>query len=239
MPLDRSSRLVADPASPRAPRPRPSAVRAGPRAGCLTSSRAGCVPSPRGRTATGWRVRAGRLRGVSTCVLVPGLLRGRPARGRGCVGRAALNVAQAAYLHGVAPRCSSPSSRHGGAGALVALTAVDGATGARAAARRVLADDAEPRALAARSRCLRGRGRGSRSGSAPGLSVLPLSRPRKRTELAPGEARLRVAALDRDPLAAARAGAVAAACAPLRRQTRLRWRNFWTLTVTRAGSLSR
>ena len=45
------------------------------------------------------------------------------------IGRAALNVAVAAYLHGVAPQASSPGLLKGGAAAFVGLTAVDGATG--------------------------------------------------------------------------------------------------------------
>jgi hypothetical protein len=44
------------------------------------------------------------------------------------VARAALNMGLAAYLHGVAPRSSSPRSLEGAAGLFVALTAVDGAT---------------------------------------------------------------------------------------------------------------
>jgi hypothetical protein len=44
-------------------------------------------------------------------------------------GRAALNLAQAAYLQGVAPQASSPQLAKGFAGVLVGLTAADGATG--------------------------------------------------------------------------------------------------------------
>ena len=69
-----------------------------------------------------------RAIGVSDLVLVPGLLRGRP-RWPWMIGRAALNLAVAAYLHGVAPQSSSPALAKGGAGLFVGLTAVDGATG--------------------------------------------------------------------------------------------------------------
>ena len=44
-------------------------------------------------------------------------------------GRAALNLAQAAYLHSVAPGSSSPELLTGGARVLVGLTALDGVTG--------------------------------------------------------------------------------------------------------------
>jgi hypothetical protein len=60
-----------------------------------------------------------RLIGASNLVLVPGLLRGEP-RWPFMVGRAALNLGVAAYLHGVSAR--------GPAAAFVGLTAVDGAT---------------------------------------------------------------------------------------------------------------
>ncbi len=69
-----------------------------------------------------------RLLGVSDLVLVPGLLRGRP-RWPWMIGRAALNLAQAAYLRSVAPGSSSPGLLTGGARVLVGLTAVDGVTG--------------------------------------------------------------------------------------------------------------
>ncbi|HYI20902.1 MAG TPA: hypothetical protein VD836_19455 [Solirubrobacteraceae bacterium] len=69
-----------------------------------------------------------RALGAADLVLVPGLLRGRP-RWPWMFGRAALNVAQAAYLHGVAPQSSSPQLANGGAGLLVGLTVADGATG--------------------------------------------------------------------------------------------------------------
>lgn len=66
-----------------------------------------------------------RAIGLADLVLVPGLLRGRP-RWPWMVGRAALNLAQAAYLHGAAPQSGKARA---GAAALVALTAIDGATG--------------------------------------------------------------------------------------------------------------
>ena len=69
-----------------------------------------------------------RAIGLSDLVLVPGLLRGDP-RWPWMVGRAALNLGLAAYLHGVAPQSSSPGMLKGGAGLFVGLTAVDGATG--------------------------------------------------------------------------------------------------------------
>ncbi len=67
-----------------------------------------------------------RLIGLSDLVLVPGLLRGEP-RWPWMIGRAALNLGQAAYLWGVAPE-DARLARAGAAG-LLALTAVDGATG--------------------------------------------------------------------------------------------------------------
>ena len=69
-----------------------------------------------------------RLVGASDLVLVPGLLRGRP-RWPWMIGRAALNLAQAAYLRSVAPGSSSPELLTGGARVLVGLTALDGVTG--------------------------------------------------------------------------------------------------------------
>jgi hypothetical protein len=66
-----------------------------------------------------------RAIGLADLVLVPGLLRGSP-RWPWMVGRAALNLAQAAYLHGAAPQSGKARA---GAAALVALTAIDGATG--------------------------------------------------------------------------------------------------------------
>jgi hypothetical protein len=69
-----------------------------------------------------------RAIGVSDLVLVPGLLRGNP-RWPWMIGRAALNLAVAAYLHGVAPQSSSPRVLRGGARAFVGLAVVDGGTG--------------------------------------------------------------------------------------------------------------
>ncbi len=69
-----------------------------------------------------------RAIGASDLVLVPGLLRGSP-RWPWMVARAALNLGQAAYMHGMAPQSSSPELMRGGAGVLVGLTVVDGATG--------------------------------------------------------------------------------------------------------------
>ena len=50
-----------------------------------------------------------RLVGLADLALVPGLLRGEP-RWPWMFGRAALNLGQAAYFHGVADRSSSPRS---------------------------------------------------------------------------------------------------------------------------------
>lgn len=72
-------------------------------------------------------VAALRAMGACDLALVPGLLRGRP-RWPWMAGRAALNVVQAAYLHRLAPRSTTPAAVHGTAGLLVALTAIDGAT---------------------------------------------------------------------------------------------------------------
>jgi hypothetical protein len=69
-----------------------------------------------------------RVIGVSDLVLVPGLLRGEP-RSPWMVGRAALNLAVAAYLRGVASQSSSPRLVKGTAGVFICLTAIDGATG--------------------------------------------------------------------------------------------------------------
>jgi hypothetical protein len=68
-------------------------------------------------------LRAVRLIGLSDLVLVPGLLAGKAPY---MVGRAALNLAQAAYLLGAAPKNSMARA---GAGTLLALTVADGATG--------------------------------------------------------------------------------------------------------------
>jgi hypothetical protein len=68
-----------------------------------------------------------RAIGASDLVLVPGLLAGRP-RWPWMVGRAALNLAVAAYLRGVAPQSTAPARANGAAGVMLALTVVDGAT---------------------------------------------------------------------------------------------------------------
>ncbi len=99
--------------------------------GCVTLvAGTALVVSPRvltGRLGLEGQDAAVRALGVSDLVLVPGLLWGRP-RWPWMIGRAALNVAQAAYLHGVAPQSSSPGLAKGGAGVLLGLTAADGAT---------------------------------------------------------------------------------------------------------------
>jgi hypothetical protein len=69
-----------------------------------------------------------RLVGLADLVLVPGLLRGEP-RWPWMFGRAALNLGQAAYFHGVADRSSSPEVTKALGSVLAAFTAVDGATG--------------------------------------------------------------------------------------------------------------
>ena len=100
--------------------------------GCVTLvAGTALVVSPRvltGRLGLEGQDAAVRALGVSDLVLVPGLLWGRP-RWPWMIGRAALNVAQAAYLHGVAPQSSSPELAKRGAAVLVGLTAVDGTTG--------------------------------------------------------------------------------------------------------------
>ena len=68
-----------------------------------------------------------RAIGLADLALVPGLLRGRP-RWPWMVARAAVNLAQAGYLLGVAPQSSSPGLARGGAAALAGLTAVDAGT---------------------------------------------------------------------------------------------------------------
>ena len=73
------------------------------------------------------QTRAIRAIGFSDLVLVPGLLRGRP-RWPWMLARAVLNVAQAGYLHRVAPRSAAPAALEGGAAVLLGLTVVDGAT---------------------------------------------------------------------------------------------------------------
>jgi hypothetical protein len=69
-----------------------------------------------------------RLVGLADLALVPGLLAGRP-RWPWMVARAAVNLAQAAYLHGVASGSSSPGVVRGIGSALAGLTLVDGPTG--------------------------------------------------------------------------------------------------------------
>ena len=69
-----------------------------------------------------------RLVGLADLVLAPGLLRGEP-RWPWMFGRAALNLGQAAYFHGVADRSSSPEVAKALGTTLAALTVVDGATG--------------------------------------------------------------------------------------------------------------
>jgi hypothetical protein len=69
-----------------------------------------------------------RLVGLADLVLVPGLLRGEP-RWPWMFGRAALNLGQAAYFHGVADRSSSPAVTKALGSTLAAFTLVDGATG--------------------------------------------------------------------------------------------------------------
>jgi hypothetical protein len=93
--------------------------------GAALAAAPGRVTGPLGLEGQDVAVRA---IGVSDLVLVPGLLRGRP-RWPWMIGRAALNLAMAAYLHGVAPQSSSPEVAKGGAGLLVGLTVMDGATG--------------------------------------------------------------------------------------------------------------
>ena len=68
-----------------------------------------------------------RAIGVADLALVPGLLRGSP-RWPWMLARAALNVADAAYLHRTAPRSSNPAAMKAGAALMLGLTAVDGTT---------------------------------------------------------------------------------------------------------------
>ena len=100
--------------------------------GCVTlAAGAALVISPRlltGRLGLEGQDLAMRAIGASDLVLVPGLLRGRP-HWPWMIGRAALNLAVAGYLHGIAPQSSSPALAKGGAGVFVGLTAMDGATG--------------------------------------------------------------------------------------------------------------
>ena len=69
-----------------------------------------------------------RLIGLSDLVLVPGLFAGRP-RWPWMIGRAALNVAIAAYLESVQAESSEPERTRALAAVLGGLTAVDGITG--------------------------------------------------------------------------------------------------------------
>jgi hypothetical protein len=99
--------------------------------GCVTLA-AGIALLARPALATGplgleGQETAMRLIGASDLVLVPGLLAGRP-RWPWMVGRAALNLAVAAYLRGVAPQSTAPARANGGAGVMLGLTVVDGAT---------------------------------------------------------------------------------------------------------------
>ena len=100
--------------------------------GCVTlAAGAALVSSPRlltGRLGLEGQDAAVRAIGASDLMLVPGLLLGRP-RWPWMIGRAALNLAIAAYLQGVAPQSASPELAKGSAGLLLGLTAVDGATG--------------------------------------------------------------------------------------------------------------
>ena len=68
-----------------------------------------------------------RVIGVADLALVPGLLRGSP-RWPWMLARAALNVADAAYLHRVAPRSASPPAMRAGAASMLVLTVLDGTT---------------------------------------------------------------------------------------------------------------
>jgi hypothetical protein len=100
--------------------------------GCVTLVAGGALLAAPGRTAAALGLEgqdtAIRLIGAADLVLVPGLLRSRP---NWMIARAALNLAQAAYLLGVAPQSSQPERVKAGAAALLGLTVVDGATGLR------------------------------------------------------------------------------------------------------------
>jgi len=100
--------------------------------GCVTlAAGAALVAAPERATAAlglEGQDTAMRLIGASDLVLVPGLLGGSP-RWPWMIGRAALNLAQAAYLQGAASRSSSPGLAKAGAAALLGLTVVDAATG--------------------------------------------------------------------------------------------------------------
>jgi len=69
-----------------------------------------------------------RAIGASDLLLVPGLLRGEP-RWPWMIGRAAANLAVAAYLHGVADRSTKPDVVRAGCATFLGLTVIDGATG--------------------------------------------------------------------------------------------------------------
>jgi hypothetical protein len=94
-------------------------------AGAALATAPGRLTGPLGLDGQDTAVRA---IGVSDLLLVPGLLRGNP-RWPWMIGRAALNLALAAYLHGVAPQSSSPGVLKGAARLFVGLTAVDGGAG--------------------------------------------------------------------------------------------------------------
>jgi hypothetical protein len=68
-----------------------------------------------------------RAVGVSDLVLVPGLLRGSPSW-PWMLARAAFDVGDAVYLRRVAPRSSSEGLVKAGAGVMLGLALVDGAT---------------------------------------------------------------------------------------------------------------
>ena len=69
-----------------------------------------------------------RAVGAADLVLVPGLLRGDP-RWPWMIGRAALNLAQAAYLRSAAERSTAPEKLKASAAVLAGLTVIDSATG--------------------------------------------------------------------------------------------------------------
>ena len=99
--------------------------------GCVTLAAGGALVAAPGRAGALAGV-AGqdvplRLVGLADLVLVPGLLGGRP-RWPWMAGRAALNVAQAAYFLGAAPQSPAPGRAKAAAGALLGLTLADGAT---------------------------------------------------------------------------------------------------------------
>jgi hypothetical protein len=73
------------------------------------------------------RETAMRAIGAADLALVPGLLRGRPGW-PWMSARAALNVAQAAYLLRVAPDAGKPALTRAVGSTLLGLTAADGAT---------------------------------------------------------------------------------------------------------------